>query len=129
MGYFVIDTEYWRSDDNSSEEDSWSGAGSDHDDSSVDDDAPIEDLASCGPAGNLVVVELKNNTRFTFSYCQNENLYPPHIPSFTLPSGASIDELFSKFGSTCYQTISAQIEPPPRRMSDDICNLWQNKVR
>ncbi|XP_035711161.1 uncharacterized protein LOC110854462 isoform X2 [Folsomia candida] len=90
-------------------------------------DYKIEDIASCG-AEHVVVVELKDSTRFAFSYCQEDYPERPFIPSFTLPSDASMDELFAKCGDTCNRTISAQIEPPPRRrVSDDICDLWENK--
>ncbi|XP_021958884.2 RCC1 and BTB domain-containing protein 1 [Folsomia candida] len=92
------------------------------------EDHKIEDIASCNGDQNVVVVELKNSKRFAFHYCEGENHEIPALPTFTLPSDASMDGLFAKYGGTSYRTISVQIEPPPRRrVKDDICDLWENK--
>ncbi|XP_035702316.1 regulatory protein NPR3-like [Folsomia candida] len=97
------------------------------------EDHKIEDIApSCSGTEDVVVVELKNRTRFVFSYCHKDdpNCYPyPLFNILTLPrTDASMEELYFQYGEISYRTISAQIEPPPRRrVSDDICNLWENK--
>ncbi|XP_035711353.1 RCC1 and BTB domain-containing protein 1-like [Folsomia candida] len=94
----------------------------------VFEDYKIQDIASC--SGNVAVIELANNTRFALSYCRKWNPNSPPFPIITLPSGASLDELFAKCAGKSFRTISAEIEPPPpapRRVSDDICNLWENK--
>ncbi|XP_035716742.1 RCC1 and BTB domain-containing protein 1 [Folsomia candida] len=81
----------------------------------------VKEVATC-VTEDVSVVELNANT------CLGRyvgNRAPWTVPFFT--KSASLDEAFAQISQTSYRTMWVAREPEPRKLCDDISNLWTTK--